>query len=464
MRVVLADLKGAEGFVHKDTVVGGYGARLRPLSKVTRLACALRRRINDVPSITMAYLAAILARAGHEVFFTRDDAPAEGDLALVLSSLVDYRHETRWADAARARGMRVGFVGLASSKLPDLFLEHSDFLVYGEPEEAVMRLAAGEEFRGVGHSRELADLDALPLPRWDLMGAVGPRSSWGAWTRPLGAFPVLASRSCPEFCTYCPHRILTRYRSRSVASILDELEMLCRLRPEPFVIFRDPLFSQERERCRELAQGIVARGLRLRFECETRLDRLDEGLLESLREAGLANITFGVESLSPEALRRMGRRPVAEDHQRRVIETCDRLGVRTVAFYVLGLPSDTWESIAATIDFSIRLGSTLAQYKLLTVYPGTPLWKQLRTTVYERDWERFDGFTPTFHHPTLSAQELEFLLTAAWARFYLRPSFVVKLWRLDPGWALWLARRLDGAALGLHARQEAALMSRPVAC
>jgi radical SAM superfamily enzyme YgiQ (UPF0313 family) len=463
MRVVLADLEGAGGFVHKDTIVGGYGARLRPLSKVTALASALRRRLNDVPSITMGYLAAILAREGHDVAFTRE-AVLDADVALVLSSLVDHRHETAWARAARARGTRVGFVGLAASKLPDLFLEHADFVVYGEPEEAVMRLAAGEDLRGVVHSRELSDLDALPLPRWDLLGATATRSSWGAWTRPLGAFPVLASRGCPEFCTYCPHRILAGHRSRSVASILTELEMLCRLRPSPFVIFRDPLFSHERERCLELARAIAARGLRLRFECETRLDRLDDDLLRALRAAGLANITFGVESLSAEALRRVGRRPIPEDHQRRIIATCDRLGIRTVAFYVLGLPTDTWESISATIDYSIRLGSTLAQYKLLTVYPGTPLWKQLRASVYEQDWERFDGFTPTFAHPSLSARELEFLLTAAWSRFYLRPSFVAKLWRLDPGLVHRLARRLDFVASLLHARQESALMSRPVAC
>jgi anaerobic magnesium-protoporphyrin IX monomethyl ester cyclase len=463
MRVVLADLKGAEGFVHKDTVVGGYGARLRPISGVTALVSGLRRRINDVPSITMGYLAAVFAEAGHEVAFTRDDV-VEGDVALVLSSLVDHRQERAWADAARARGTRVGFVGLAASKLPDLFVDHSDFVIYGEPEEAAMRLAAGEDFRGIVHSRELADLDALPLPRWDLLGALGARSTWGSWTRPLGGLPVLASRSCPEFCTYCPHRILTQYRSRSVGSILAELEMLCRVRPEPFVIFRDPLFTQERDRCLELMRVITTRGLRLRFECETRLDRLDDRLLEVMREAGCANITFGVESLAPETLRKVGRRPIPEDHQRHVVETCDRLGIRTVAFYVLGLPADTWESVAATIDFSTRLGSTLAQYKLLTVYPGTPLWKQLRGSVYEKDWERFDGFTPTFTHPNLTGRELTFLLTAAWSRFYLRPSFFVKLWRLDPGWAHRVARRLDGAVSGLHARQEEALMSRPVAC
>ena len=99
MRFVLADIKGTEGFVHKDTVVGGYGARLRAFSTVTRLACLLKKSLNDVPSVTMAYVAAILARAGHDVRFTRGEI-LEGDVALVLSSLVDHRNETRWADAA----------------------------------------------------------------------------------------------------------------------------------------------------------------------------------------------------------------------------------------------------------------------------------------------------------------------------------------------------------------------------
>ena len=38
MRVVLADLKGLRGFVSKDTVVGGYGSRLQPFSRVTRFS------------------------------------------------------------------------------------------------------------------------------------------------------------------------------------------------------------------------------------------------------------------------------------------------------------------------------------------------------------------------------------------------------------------------------------------
>jgi radical SAM superfamily enzyme YgiQ (UPF0313 family) len=464
MRIVLADLKGTEGFVHKDTMVGGYGARLRGFSTVTRAACLLKKSLNDVPSVTMAYLAAILAGAGHDVSFTRGDV-LDGDVAIVLSSLVDFRNETRWADEARRRGLQVGFVGLTASKLPQLFAAHADFIVNGEPEDAVMRLARGERLEGICASPELPELSSLPFPRWDLVGATGDRRAFhGVFSRPIGGFPVMASRSCPEFCTYCPHRILTKYRGRSVENIADELSHLCESYDQPFIIFRDPLFTQDRERVLGLCDEIRARGLALEFECETRLDRLDPVLLEKMRSAGLQTIEFGVESVSPETLRKVGRRPIPEAHQREVLEACGRLGIRTVAFYVLGFNTDTWESIAATIDYSISLGSTLAQFKLLTPYPGTPLFRRMEAQIFERDWEKFDGFTVTFRHPTLSARELQFLLAAAYARFYFRPSFFANLWRVEKRWLRDLVAHLDEKVAGLHSRQEIAKMSRAVEC
>ena len=110
--VVLADLRGRGGMVNKDTVAGGYGSRFRADSVWTRIAKNARSVFLNVPSIHVGYLAAIFAREGHEVVVTHDDRAVEGDLALVLTSLVDYRHEREWAAAARARGMRVGFFGI----------------------------------------------------------------------------------------------------------------------------------------------------------------------------------------------------------------------------------------------------------------------------------------------------------------------------------------------------------------
>src|SRR6478735_4854286 len=130
MRVVLADLKSSRGFVSKDTVVGGYGARLEPFSRVTSVIARLKEQFHDVPSVHMAYIAAILSRAGHEVKWTRGEM-VDGDIALVLSSLVDHKAETAWADAMRARGVTVGFIGITASKMPELYQDHADFIFNG---------------------------------------------------------------------------------------------------------------------------------------------------------------------------------------------------------------------------------------------------------------------------------------------------------------------------------------------
>ena len=268
MRVVLADLKSNRGFVNKDTVVGGYGSRLEPFSRVTAVAIRLKKQFHDVPSVHMAYLAAILARAGHDVKWTRGNELVPGDVALVLSSLVDYKNETAWADRMRASGVKVGFIGITASKMPELFADHCDFIFDGEPEAGVMRLAQGIVPKGITVSEPIDDLDSLPFPRWDLVTQDRVRPLGIQWSsRPVGGgYPLLASRGCPEFCTYCPHRILAGYRVRSISNIMDEIERLCDQRPNPYVIFRDPLFSEQRDRCLELCDQVAARGLKFTFE------------------------------------------------------------------------------------------------------------------------------------------------------------------------------------------------------
>ena len=362
-------------------------------------------------------------------------------------------------------GCRVGFVGLTASKIPELFESHGDFIVIGEPEHAAMRLAAGEVLSGRVISEPVEELDSLPFPRWDLVGdATARRWSVPFAGRPAGGVtPVLASRGCPEFCTYCPHRILASYRSRTPSNILDELSYLTARRTRPYVVFRDPLFTQDRDRCLELCDGILARGLDLRFECETRLDRLDPDLLRRLYAAGLRAMSFGVETVSRETLRRSGRRPIPAAHQQTIMADCRELGIVTAAFYVFGFLQDDWSSIAATIDYSIALGSTVAQFKMLTPYPGTPMWRQLEALVYETDWEQFDGYTPTFTHPNLTASELQFLLGAAYTRFYVRPSYLANYLRVA-GRGGDFVRRLDGQVSARHARGERAMMSRAVTC
>jgi radical SAM superfamily enzyme YgiQ (UPF0313 family) len=463
MRIVLADIRGMDGFVSKDTVAGGYGSRLRPFSKVTRVVARFKRWFHDMPSVHLAYAAALAHRAGHEVVSSNGEL-VDGDVAIVLSSLVDHRRETEWACAMRAHGVRVGFIGLAAQKLPHLFADAADFIISGEPEAAMMRVTAGEILTGIVRSPEVQDLDALPFPFWTPL--VGTRRRWQVpfAGRPIGgALPVLASRSCPEFCTYCPHRIQSSYRTRSVTNIVEELSYLEETQGPLHIVFRDPLFTNDRHRVRELCDRMRSRGRPHTFECETRLDRLDEELLRTMHAAGLRAMSFGVESLSEATLKKVGRRPTPHTHERTILRHCRELGIVTAAFYVIGFQDDTRESINATIEYSVDLGSTVAQFKVLTPYPGTPLYGRMRHTIVERDWERFDGFTPTFTHPSLSSEELQLLLGSAYTRFYVRPSFLANYLRISTPLLHRVVRSLDRRVGQRHARQQEALIAREAA-
>ncbi len=135
----------------------------------------------------------------------------------------------------------------------------------------------------------------------------------------------------------------------------------------------------------------------------------------------------------------------------------------TAAFYVLGFLQDDWNSIAATIDYATDLGSTFAQFKILTPYPGTPMFKQLQPLLTESDWEKFDGYTPTFKHPHLTARELTFLLSAAYKRFYMRPSYLANFLKIENRVIREWVGRLDRRVNEHHSLGEVADISRAVA-
>jgi len=84
--------------------------------------------------------------------------------------------------------------------------------------------------------------------------------------------------------------------------------------------------------------------------------------------------------------------------------------------------------------------------------------------VFETDWQKFDGFTPTFHHPSLTSAELKFLIGAAYTRFYMRPSWLANYLGIGSSRVRHYANKLDDQVSARHARQEIAAMSRAVVC
>ena len=253
MRVVLADVKSDRGFVSKDTVVGGYGSRLDPFSRVTTRDGVLKKQFHDVPSVHMAYIAAILARAGHEVTVDarRRLVGRRRRARAVVARRPQERDRVGRSRCARAVS-RSGSSASRRRRCPSCSRTTATSSSNGEPEAAVMRLAQGERPVRASSSASRSTTSIRCRSRagiWSPRIAARGSASSGRRGRSAAAIPLLASRGCPEFCTYCPHRILAGYRARSIGNIVGRDGAAVRSgRPRPYVIFRDPLFSEQRDR------------------------------------------------------------------------------------------------------------------------------------------------------------------------------------------------------------------------
>jgi len=92
------------------------------------------------------------------------------------------------------------------------------------------------------------------------------------------------------------------------------------------------------------------------------------------------------------------------------------------------------------------------------------MFKQIEPLLIESDWEKFDGYTPTFQHPNLSTFEMRYLLATAYKRFYMRPSYLANFLKIQNGAIREWVKRMDKRVNEHHAREEMSDVSRTVAC
>ena len=182
MRIVLADLKGGDGFISKDTVAGGYGSRLRPFSKVTGSSPGSSAGFTTSPAcIWRTRRRSRRARATPSSAREARSSTATSRSCCRRSSITagKPRGPGRCAPWRARRLHRARRRQAAPPVRGD-----ADFIVDGEPEAAVLELVHGDTLSGIVDSPAVRDLDALPFPRWDRCSCRGVAS--GAVRRAAG--------------------------------------------------------------------------------------------------------------------------------------------------------------------------------------------------------------------------------------------------------------------------------------
>jgi anaerobic magnesium-protoporphyrin IX monomethyl ester cyclase len=214
----------------------------------------------------------------------------------------------------------------------------------------------------------ITDLDSIAFPAWDLL----PYDRYALLT-------VLSSRGCPDGCVYCPYAAAQghRLRMRSGENVLEELAWLADRFQPARVVFRDPVFAHDEQRVSSICEGMIRRELRLRWECESRPEHLNRGLLRLMQRAGCQWVKIGLETTDAELLYRLGRLPRPVDAEAylaqvaNVVRICKEIGLNCRVFVMAGMPSQTLDNAARTREYIGKIMPVALNVKNCEPYPGT---------------------------------------------------------------------------------------------
>ena len=177
---------------------------------------------------------------------------------------------------------------------------------------------------------------------------------------------VLASRSCPLNCAYCPYiQYYNAYESRDVDKVMEDIRALVALGVD-IIQFRDQFFTCDKERIMDLCRRIISEGIKISWICETELSSLDEELIDIMKEAGLFLVCFDIKSGNKEILGKYKSNKVDKDKQKDTVDMIRSKGVKTMAFYTIGFPEDTWITLYETFKLAEYMDSDIVAFNEFT--------------------------------------------------------------------------------------------------
>jgi len=401
----------------------------------------------NLPPMGLLYVAAALEQAGHRVVVR--DLSLQGELlsasdlkgADVVGISSDSTRIEKAMTVAR-RAARAGLPVVMGGPHPQFMANEIcgcgavSYIVKGEGESVFPALLAALEkkeepasvrgiiFREHGriietHDADRPDVESLPWPARHLVDL----HRYSGCVDEVLLTPIVTSRGCPGACHFCSSSSFfgRGWRYRSAESVLLELDEIHNRYGFKAVAFLDDNFTLFPERVEKIADGIIERGYGLRLWNFSRVDTIvhNPEMVRKLAQAGSRTVYLGIESDSADTLNSLGKNTTIADVEKAVCLLKEN-NIEVFGSYIIGNLDEGRADIEQTIELAIRLDTSIAQFSILTPYPGTQLYQQIKDRIFKRRWKFYDGLHLVFHHPKINRHLLQFLLVSAFVRFYRR--------------------------------------------
>jgi len=337
---------------------------------------------------------------------------------------------------------------------------HFDYTVVGEGEITMLELCDALErggdvsaVAGLWYTEEpdpssplqvtaergwIDNLDALPWPARALLPPLDSYQMTMFQYREWPASTIYTSRGCPYSCIFCERREIlgNRFRVHSAHNVVDEIEHLRDDFGIREIFFYDDTFTLDARRVEAICQEMLRRQVRMSWNISTHIGTVTRDLLRLMREAGCWQIAYGIETGDPEVIRDILKGTDLDTVRERVQWTVDA-GIEAKGLFMIGHPTDTPESINRTIEFARSLPIASANFKITTPFVGTPL-RDMAEGYGEIDTDDYRNYMgdpdqAVFVTNGLSREYLSGVQRRAYARFYGRPSRLLRLGRTMAG-------------------------------
>jgi hopanoid biosynthesis associated radical SAM protein HpnJ len=392
------------------------------------------------------------------------DAPADGltveqaldiaqsyELVILHTSTPSFPSDARFVELLKERhpAALAGMVGakvavdaegsLRASRAID-FVAREEFdytcrdVAEGRPLASIAGISwrAGDTIRHNPARPMIEDMDALPFVAPVYRRDLDIRNYFIGYLN----YPYVSlytGRGCRSRCTFClwPQTVGGhRYRTRSAASVLAEARWIKENMPEvKEIMFDDDTFTDVRPRAEEIARGLGALGVT--WSCNAKAN-VPYSTLKVMKENGLRLLLVGYESGDDQILLNI-KKGLRTDMARRFAADCRALGITVHGTFILGLPGETRETIAKSIEFAKEINPHTIQVSLAAPYPGTRLYEQ----ALENGWippnkvinlvNESGVQLAAISYPHLSREEIYHGVEQFYRSFYFRPA---KIWEI----------------------------------
>src|SRR5512139_984299 len=268
----------------------------------------------------------------------------------------------------------------------------------------------------------IRNLDDLPIPAHHLL-------PFDKYRIPAVKGPytfIVTSRGCTAGCKYCIKHVSYQFsiRLRTPENIMAELRVLKNLGIKHVHMYAD-LFTVNRDQVINLCKLMIQENLGLSWTCNSRVDYVDEEMLQLMGKSGCTYISWGIESANEQILKRAAKGYRLEQAPR-ALKWAHAAGINNWGYFIIGLPGETEQTIQQTIKFSKELPLDIALFHVAAPYPGTPFFFEVLENNWFRpgtQWEQVDMDKSTvLDYQGLTAEQLEYWQKKAFREWAFRPG------------------------------------------